>query len=146
MKKVMLMAVLVSSFIFTMVARAESYDSVLILPGMQTLTGQERHYSQKNQRIEITPTRLGYLEGEIGSSTINPGAVNQLEVTVQKKGLLFFDSKASSMLYLDTLYRVYPATFSNVGSGTIRYVFCTGRGGANWGTIEANPVKMLSYN
>lgn len=140
-KGVCVLVLLTISLIFStnVSAASQSFKSYVDMPGGSTLTGKSRSYSYKNHKIVLIPTRLDFSKYDAN------GGFVQVDIGLDKKGLIFWDTVASGTVILRNLNSSYNLIFGNKGSGTFRYTFYTGNAGTWYGGFRADPVYMYSY-
>ncbi len=131
--------VILFSTVLIVNAAEQREKSSLFMNGGETVTGKTRNYNYKKHKIEFYPVRLGFLEGEIST-------YNKLYIRLEKKGLVFYSNKGETTIQgIEKLNQKYGYNFGNQGTGKFRYVFNTGSKYDWYGTIEADPVYMYSY-
>ena len=140
-KKIFTILSLIAIILSVLVVNAEEQveKSYITMPGGSTLTGSTRTYKFKKHKIDIYPTKLGCLTGEINGS-------NRLYVGLEKKGILSYSDKGHYKFEaINKLGEKYSHDFGSQGKGKFRYIFNTGTSFDWYGSIDANPVYMYSY-
>lgn len=137
-KKIMIVAllgVILTSGILTVYAASQKFTTSLSIDSNSTLSGEKREHKYDKQKITFKWTEIGKI------SNVDP----YLNVTLMKKGLIFYDDIAFNKLVVKPNTVESALHYGSTGSGKYYFKFNTQNGGTPTGYFKANPVYIESF-